>query len=86
MTARRTGNICVCYSQLPLPEIYSPTSEAFHPAYTGETKRPGIEVAPALSEAEVSWVTDLPAPIVWLVFERDGCRVAIPDVPSRNLI
>ena len=59
------------HSRVPLPEMYSSISGAFHPVYSGETEISGIEVKPALDGAKVGWIA--------VVFERNNCCVAIPD-------
>ena len=58
----REVSVYVRCSKVRLPEIYSPMSEAFCPAYAGKSRTPGIEVAPtSLSGVDLGgWVAVLP--------------------------
>ena len=84
MTTRKTRNIHILCSRIPLPEIYSSIPEAFRIVYAGETEVPDIEAVSALAGAEVGWIAVIPGPgnlRSWLVFERICRCVAIPDAP-----
>ena len=65
----------VCHSRVPLPEIYSPLSEAFRKAYASETDVLGVEAVSALGGIEVCWIAVLPDRGNlggWLSFERNS--------------
>ena len=76
VTVHKTRDIYIRHSRVPLPEIYSSLSEAFHKAYTNETaEAPGVEAVPAPGGVEVCWIAVLPRPGnlgSWLGFERNS--------------
>ena len=83
MTIHKTREIYIRHSRVPLPEVYSSLSEAFHKAYADETEVPGVEAVSALSGAEVRWIAVLPDPGnlgSWLGFKRNSRGAATPDV------
>ena len=75
------------HSRVPLPEIYSSLSEAFHKAYADENEVPGVEAVSALGRVEVCWIAVLPGPGnlgSWLGFKRNGRSAATPDARFRD--
>ena len=62
MTIHKTREIYIRHSRVPLPEVYSSLSEAFHKAYADETEIPGVEAVSGLGGVEVCWIAVLPDP------------------------
>jgi len=82
VTIHKTRDIYIRHSRVPLPEIYSSLSEAFHKAYADETEVPGVEAVSALRGVEVCWIAVLPDPGnlgSWLGFKRNSRGAAAPD-------
>jgi len=53
VTIRKTRDIYIRHSRVPLPKIYSSLSEVFHKAYMEETEVPGVEAVSAFGGVEV---------------------------------
>ena len=80
---RKTRNIYIHHSRVPLPEIYSPISGAFPIACADETEVSSVDVMSApLGGVGMGWIAVLSSPGdlgSWLVFERTTHCVVIPD-------
>jgi len=83
VTVHKTRERYIRHSRVPLPEIYSSLSGAFHKAYVDETEVPGVELAvSALGGIEVCWIAVLPDfgnLGSWLGFKRNSRGAATPD-------
>jgi len=75
VTVHKTGDIYIRHSGAPLPETYSPLSEAFHKVYADEAEVPGVEAVSALGGVEVCWIAVFLGPgnwESWLGFKRNS--------------
>lgn len=57
---RKTGDMYTHHCRVPLAEICSPISEAFHRTCVDETETSDVEGAPGLGGVEVDWIAVLP--------------------------